>query len=110
MIESEKAIKETMKAYVFRIGGRGPRNIHVKKNDRQIVLELRINKSPLELFILQSFEDSQNYLTDMYERIANVVAKGIITELKVNHQIEVQMISFDVDFNHDVYKFVFEEI
>lgn len=90
------------------IGGRGPNNILVKKNGHNVEIDFSLLMSPLEKFIYENFEDSENYLTDMYKRIHNIFLRNLLECLKKECALFCEDTLFDIDINKGNYKLTYQ--
>lgn len=75
--------KEFVKCYK-KVSGRGPSNIFVKIIDNDIEIHVTLVPSPLEIYIYENFENSEEYLRDMYSRIFQIAKVKFINNLEKN--------------------------
>lgn len=76
--------KEILHAYVDTIksvGGRGPKNIHVKIDGKRVEICFLLMKSPLEIFIKNYFENAEEYLESMYLEIHNCIKDAAVKNI-----------------------------
>lgn len=97
----ERLILSKYVGHIKRVSGRGPKNIHVKIENEQILINFALVFSPLEKFIYENLENSSTLLTDLYDRIGSIIIAQFIDELshEISHPVEYVDYLVDVENN-----------
>lgn len=105
----ESKISKIFTAILKEVGGRGAKNILVKDNNDYVEICFILNKSHIEEFIYRYFSDSDTYLKDLNNRIAEIVSKMIKNKLEEVLEMNINSYSYEIDIYTDKYSMKFNK-
>lgn len=101
MNDFEKKILQSYVDTIKSIGGRGPKNIFIKIDNKRVEIHFTLVKSQLELFILNNFENATMYLADMYSQIQTIIIRKTIEDIWIKTGVEMHFVEFSIDVLKD---------
>lgn len=110
MTENEKSIIKAFASICKKIGGRGPKNIHIKENDLEIEIHFLLCKSVAEIYILNNLPDGLDILKEMHKEIFAIVSKDFNLLFNENLPFEVKIKDFQFDIATDKYLIILEKL
>ncbi len=106
--DCERAILSRYIGQIKQVGGRGPKNIHVKISGKQIHINYTLVFSPLENFVYENLDNSINLLTDLYRRVGNVMIERSISDISNDICQPVSYVDYKVDVQNNKFQIILE--
>ncbi|GAU79147.1 Na-translocating system protein MpsC family protein [Fusibacter sp. 3D3] len=104
--EYERIILSKYVGHIKRVGGRGPKNIYVKIEDRHITINFALVFSPLEKFVYENLENASTLLTDLYNRVGHIIIPDFIDELSQEMQQPIEYVDYVIDVDNNSFQII----
>lgn len=104
--EYERLILSKYVGHIKRVGGRGPKNIYVKIEDKHIMINFALVFSPLEKFIYENLENATVLLTDLYNRVGGVIIYDFIDELNQEMKQSIEYVDYVIDIDNNKFQVI----
>ncbi|MBF4692365.1 Na-translocating system protein MpsC family protein [Fusibacter ferrireducens] len=104
--EYERLILSKYVGHIKRVGGRGPKNIYVKIEDKHIIINFALVFSPLERFVYENLDNASTLLTDLYSRVGGIVIYEFIDELEQEMQQPIKYVDHVIDIDNNKFQVI----
>ncbi len=104
--EYERLILSKYVGHIKKVGGRGPKNIYVKIEDKHIMINFALVFSPLEKFVYENLENATTLLTDLYRRVGHIIIPDLIDELSQEMRQSVEYVDYIVDVENNKFQVI----